>query len=361
MCRVKRKHFTQLFVKNKLRFILLIFNFAGDSREEIMPQISVIVPVYNVESFLRKCLDSIMQQSFQDFEVIIVDDGSTDSSGSIAQEYVKEYANVQMITQENGGLGAARNTGISAAKGEFLLFVDSDDTIDKNTLQVLMDTVNSTNADLVIFDFLSEDLHGNVTQISEECVQKNSDATLSQCPQLLLDWPASWNKFYHRKLFIDTEIRFPKKVWYEDFRTTPKILTLASHIEYVNKPFYHYLQRPGSIMRSANVDRNKEIIDAFDDLVNYFKEHKLFDAYYQELEYLAVLHIFILASVRVLKANRKHPLLKIFRSYVKENFPNYKQNPYLNRLTKKERIILKFLDSGNFMALDALLKIRNII
>ena len=110
-----------------------------------------------------------------------------------------------------------------------------------------------------------------------------------------------------------------------------------------------------------NHNNRPEIIDAFDDLVNYFKEHKLFDAYYQELEYLAVLHIFILASVRVLKANRKHPLLKIFRSYVKENFPNYKQNPYLNRLTKKERIILKFLDSGNFMALDALLKIRNII
>ncbi len=326
-----------------------------------MPLVSVIVPVYNVEDFLRQCLESIVQQSFRDFEIIIVDDGSTDSSRSIAEEYEKKYSNIRIISQENGGLGAARNTGILESKGEYLLLVDSDDIIDKDTLQVLVDTVNTTGADLVVFDLLIADINDRPINISKGCMHKNPGSTLSKCPELLLDWPSACNKFYHRKLFMDTEIRFPGRVWYEDFRTTPKILTLASHIEYVNKPFYHYLQRPGSIMHSSKVDRNKEIIDAFDDLLDYFKEHKLFDMYHKELEYLAVLHIFIFASVRVLKADRKHPLLKIFQSYVKNNFPNYKQNPYLNRLSKKETLILKMLGSGRYFALDTLLKIKNTI
>ncbi len=323
--------------------------------------VSVIVPVYNVEKFLKKCLDSIVKQTFHDFEVIIVNDGSTDNSGVIAQQYVENYSNVRVITQKNGGLGAARNTGIRAAKGEYLLFVDSDDTIGENTLQVLTEAANRNGADLVIFDYMEEDVNGNTLKISRGCLQDNPDTTLLSCPQLLLDWPSACNKLYCRKLFTNTDIYFPGRAWYEDFRTIPKILTSASHIEYVNEPFYHYLQRPGSIMHSVQVERNREILDAFEDLIYYFKEHKLYNTYHKELEFLAILHILVAASVRVLKADRKHPLLKTFQTYVKSNFPNYKQNFYLNRLSKKERIILKFLDSGNFMALDALLKIRNII
>lgn len=324
-----------------------------------MPKISVIVPVYNVEDFLAKCLDSIIVQSFRDFEVIIVDDGSTDNSGIIAKAYEDKYQNIYVVTQENGGLGAARNTGIDAAKGEYLLFIDSDDFITQHTLQMLNDKVEETKADLVIFDLAKEDMHGNIIEISQGCVQSSVDMNVERFPQLLLDWPSACNKCYHRDLFENTDIRFPGKVWYEDFRTIPKLLTLANRIEYINEPFYHYLQRPGSIMNSTQVARNREIIDAFDDLLSYFKQHNFFQIYHKELAYLAILHIFIHASVRVLKADRKHPLLKEFKAYVEMHFPDYLHNCYMNRLSKREKIILKFLSSGNYFSLYALLKLKN--
>lgn len=326
-----------------------------------MPEISVIIPVYNVEDFLVKCLDSVVTQSFRDFEVIIVDDGSTDNSSVIAREYAEKYDNVRLITQENSGLGAARNTAIEAAKGEYFLFVDSDDYIEQNALQLLYEKAMQTHADLIIFDIFHEDIYGNIMKIDKGCMLNRASMTLKDFPELLIQWPCAWNKLYHRDLFLVSGLRFSSRVWYEDLRLFPKILCQAKCIESFDTPLYHYLQRPGSIMRSAHIQRNKEIIDALDDVITYYKQKNLFKIYENELQYLAVYHVLLTASVRVLKADRKHSLLKEFKTYVETNFPNYKQNPYLNRLNKREKMILKFLSSGNSFALSVLLKFKNSI
>lgn len=324
-----------------------------------MPKISVIIPVYNVENFLVKCLDSVMIQSFRDFEAIIVDDGSTDNSSAIAREYAAKYDNVHLITQENKGLGAARNTGIEAAKGEYFLFADSDDYIEKNALQLLYEKAVQTNADLIIFDIFNEDINGNIMKIDKGCTLNGASMTLKDFPELLIQWPCAWNKLYHRDLFLASGLRFSSRVWYEDLRLFPKILCAAECIENLDMPLYHYLQRPGSIMRSANIERNREIIDALDDVITYYKQQNFFKTYENELQYLAVYHVLITASVRVLKADRKHSLLKEFKTYVEINFPNYKQNPYLNCLNKREKMIFKFLSSGNSFALSVLLKLKD--
>lgn len=325
-----------------------------------MPKISVIVPVYNVQEYLAKCIDSVLAQTFSDYEIIVVDDGSTDNSGVIAAQYAARHPCIRVITQENGGLGAARNTGIEAAQGEYLLLVDSDDTIAPEALQVLMDTTICTDADLVIFDLLLINLQGIPTQRETGCKYFKSGNNVLENHKLLLDWPSACNKLWRRELFLSSGIRYPGRVWYEDLRTTPKLLTLANRVAYVPQPFYHYLQRPGSIMHSSAVARNQEILDAFDDLLAYFKEHRLFDTYYAELEFLAVYHILITASVRVLKADRKHPLLRQFGDYVQQRFPQYMQNRYLaERLSGRERTVLKLISRQQYGLLTCLFKLKN--
>ena len=325
-----------------------------------MPKISVIIPIYNVEDYLAKCIDSVLAQSFTDYEIVLVDDGSTDGSGEIAAAYAAKHACIRLLTQENGGLGAARNTGIKVATGEYLLFVDSDDAIEPNTLQVLMDTVAQTRADLVIFDFLLVDEQGNLVKAEPGCQSVPSDVSVKQNPELLLNAPAAWNKLYKKSLFIESGIYFPGRVFYEDFRTGPKILLQANCVQYVAQPLYRYVQRSGSIMHTKQVERNRDIIAAFDDLLAYFKRHGLFETYRNELEFLAVFHVLVSASVRVLKADRKNKLLPQFLSYVQQNFPHFLQNPYLEtRLRKNEKIILKLLSAKHYFALDMLLKLKN--
>lgn len=124
---------------------------------------SVIVPVYNVETYLLRCLDSIMDQDFEDYEVIIVDDGSTDGSGKLADQYAEKYPKrIQVIHQKNQGLGGARNTGIEAAQGDYYLFVDSDDTIEPNALSELWHKVSQTGAQIICFGMKSVNENGKV-------------------------------------------------------------------------------------------------------------------------------------------------------------------------------------------------------
>ncbi len=321
-----------------------------------MPKISVIIPIYNVENYLVKCLNSIMTQSCRDFEVVIVDDGSTDKSPVIAKEYEQKYQNVHVITQENSGQGAARNTGIEAAKGEYFLFIDSDDYIDNNTIEILCEKAMNTNADLIIFDMAIEEMDGHISSVSCGCAKDHIGMTLEKYPELILDPPCPCNKLFHRNLFINTGIRFPDRVWYEDLRAIPKIYTAAQHIEYIHQPFYYYLQRSGSTMHNSNIERNGEIIDAIDDVLSYYKEKNLFERYYFILEYLAIVHIFLLASVRVIKLDRKHPLLKQFRLYIETQFPHYKKNPLLSRMNQKEKIVFRCLSAGRYFILSKLLK-----
>lgn len=322
------------------------------------PSISVIVPIYNVESYLEKCLDSIVTQSLDNFEVVLVNDGSTDSSGEIAQKYADEYSFVTLITQQNQGLGGARNTGIEHAAGDFFLFVDSDDYLLKDTLSSIYKKIIEENADMLIFGFTSVDINGNT--LSEESQISFKGNSLRVCPEILLGAPAAWNKLIHRDLFLKTGIRFPPRVWYEDLRTTTKLYIYAKKIVYINQSFYRYLKRPGSIMNIDKADRISEIIDAVEDVFSYYREKNLFDAYKQEMEFIALNHIYYLGSLHVVALDRKHHLLKTFYSYMQDHFPNYMENKYLDRLGSKGMVILKMLNKNNYFALSSLLKLKRL-
>lgn len=327
-----------------------------------MPKVSVIVPVFNVERYLKKCLDSIVNQTFSDYEVIMVNDGSTDSSCEIAMKYVESNpSKFKLITQKNAGLGAARNTGIENANGDFYLFLDSDDTITSNAINHLFNTATQYNADIVVFDYKLINEDGKELGINSGCKNVSGVTSLETNPSLLLNHPSACNKFFKCTIFKDTSIRFPTKVWYEDLRTIPKLYIEAEVIVYSNIPLYNYLQRENSIMHSSDINRNAEIIEALDDVLNYYKINNLFDIYKEELEFLAVFHILLMGSVRVNKLKYNHPLMGEFYNYILKEFPNYEENRYVKELTKKERFILSILSKKGYRLLNFFLKLKKII
>lgn len=324
-----------------------------------MPEVSVIVPVYNVEAYLEKCVNSIMKQSAADFELILVDDGSTDKSGGICDSLKENDSRIRVIHQENSGLGAARNMGIENAAGEWLLFADSDDYIQENTLEKSLEAGKALNADIVVFGFQSVNEAGEVLSKFVDDVPKGQSFSAEMCPDMLLGAPVAWNRLYRRSVFADTGIRYPGRAWFEDIRTTPKLLTRAKRVVYIEDVLYNYLMRDGSITKNSKADRNIEIIEAFDDTIGYFKDKGLYDTFKNELEYLAVFHLYIAASVRVLRIDPKHPLLLEFRIYMEKEFPNYRDNPYLDkRLDKNKKIVLRLLEKKMYKTAQLIFRMK---
>ncbi len=323
--------------------------------------ISVIIPVYNVEKYLEKCLDSVLQQDYEDYEIVVVNDGSTDSCGQILEEYAKKYSKIHLVTQENKGLGGARNTGIDNSKGKYLLFLDSDDSIKPGTLATLYKEASENPVDIVWFgmDYINEDM----TVISTR--KANEDGcrivTQDECPLLYANDSYAWNKLYKRELFTENNIRFPERAWYEDLKTLPKLVLHADKILLSDKVLFNYLQRADSIMHVPNADRNIEMIDTVQDVLDYYKEQNAFEKYYESLEYMTVLHVLVFCTLRVASINPKHPLLKKLYDFTKTNFPNFKNNKEVkSKFTLRHKIIYTFSKRRMYRMLYLLNKLNNL-
>ena len=311
---------------------------------------SVIVPVYNVAEYLPACIDSLLAQRCEDWEIILVDDGSTDGKcPALCDELAAAHPErIRVIHQANGGLGAARNTGLEAARGDYVLFVDSDDTLAPNTLARLAEEIEKTHADMYGFSFRY------VTEAGEErpaeprpSAGRAGPLTLHEAPELLLDPPMSWARLCRRSLYLDRGIRFPGRVWYEDLCTTPSLLLYAKRIVLLEDPFYGYLLREGSIMRSSNLRRNLEILNALDMARTPFEAAGLTEQYKPWLTYLAVTSV-LDAARRVLTADPKAEYLPEFLDYVKQTYPDYRQCELLPRLGRKKLVLLRLLEGKHY-------------
>lgn len=310
---------------------------------------SVIVPVYNVAAYLPKCMDSLLRQDCQSWEIILVDDGSTDGkSGALCDEYAEKYPElVRVIHQTNGGLGAARNAGAEEAKGEYLFFIDSDDWISKNTLSRLTEEVEKTHADMYVFTFRYIADDGETPAESRPSGSPTGLHTLRDTPDILLDPPGATIRICRSGLFLNTGIRFPGRVWYEDLCTTPKLLMEAETIVYLDDAFYYYYTRQGSIMRNSSLRRNLEILNALETVRSYYEEKGVLDIYRPQLTVLAVDNC-CAAAQRVLMADPKADFLPEFLDYVKQNYPDYREEPMLKRLGKKKLILLRLLEGQHY-------------
>lgn len=187
---------------------------------------SVIIPVYNVEKYITKCLKSILNQTYSDYEIIIVNDGSTDSSIKILEKYQSYISNLKIINQQNRGLGGARNTGIRYARGDYLVFLDSDDYVAQNMLETIDMYLKKYNLDIIAFDCIQVDTEGNILQNITNDEYKNYYTDLTKQQYLLLE-PTSCTKVYKRTLYTTFNIYFPEKLWYEDLATIFKLVKNA--------------------------------------------------------------------------------------------------------------------------------------
>ena len=310
---------------------------------------SVIVPVYNVADYLPACMDSLLAQRCANWELILVDDGSTDGKcPALCDEYAALYpALVRTVHQANGGLGAARNTGIEASRGDYLLFVDSDDTLEPQTLMRLSEEIDKTHADLYIFQFCYVTEAGERPGEPRLSAVTGQPTTLEAEPDLLLDSPSACFRLWKRDLFSDGSIRFPGRVWYEDLCTTPKALLRARSIVQLPDSFYRYLLRPGSIMRNDNLKRNLEILNALETTRACYEAEGALERFRPWLCFLAVDSV-LAAARRVLIADPKADYLPEFLDYVKEHYPDYRKCELLPRLGRKKLILLRLLEGKHY-------------
>jgi glycosyltransferase involved in cell wall biosynthesis len=321
---------------------------------------SVIVPVYNVADYLSACVDSLLSQRCDDWELILVDDGSTDGiCPALCDELAAAHPElIRTIHQENGGLGAARNTGLEAAKGDYLLFVDSDDTLEPQTLERLNEEVEKTHADMYVFHYRYITDNGEQPGEARQSAVTGEPVSLETEPALLLDSPSACFRLWKRELFADGSIRFPGRVWYEDLCTTPKALLRAKSIVQIPDSFYRYLLRPGSIMRNDQLRRNLEILNALETVRVYYEQAGALERFRPWLCYLAVDSV-LGAARRVLTVEPKADFLPDFLNYVKEKYPDYRRNELLPRLGKKKLILLKLLEGKRYMAAKLLFDFAN--
>lgn len=251
--------------------------------------ISIIVPVYNVEKYLNKCLDSLVNQTYKNIEIIVVDDGSTDSSGKIADDYSNKYENVKVIHTVNCGLSAARNIGLDNASGEFIAFVDSDDWVDSNTFEAVYQMISSNNYDLSAFAMLLEYDTETEQHISEH------DANISNQKELFrlildTDYVCGFacNKLFKASLIGD--LRFDESLLScEDIVFCSKYAMNCKNAIYTTAQFYHYRQRNDSMTGEYKYSvRKLSVLTAYENIMPIYKEYAPEDYYKLERNYLKI-------------------------------------------------------------------------
>ena len=299
-----------------------------------MIKVSIIVPVYNVEAYLAKCLDSLVNQTLKEIEIIVVNDGSPDNSKKIIDTYSNKYDNICAFDKENGGLSDARNFGIKKAKGEYIAFVDSDDYVDTSMYEKMYNKAKSGNYDMVVCDlnYVYDDRVMRAYSNVKEDTEKIKEVMLNI-------YPAAWNKIFKRELLSD--IKFKRGIWFEDVEFIYRLLPHVKNIGVVNEPLYQYLQRDGSITRKKDM-RIYNYIDNMNSIMDYYKDNDLYLEYKKELEYIYVRYIYatFIRQATIFDYDEYLNAVKRAIMNVKSNFPKYYMNTYFYKSKKGIYLLL---------------------
>ena len=296
-------------------------------------KVSVIVPVYNVEEYLGKCLDSLVNQTLDDIEIIVVNDGSPDNSQGIIDDYVSKYPNIiKCYIKKNGGLSDARNYGIKRAKGEYIGFLDGDDYADITMFEKMYNKAISNDFDVVACDV--------------NCVNEKSSTYISSLvPNDLIDkndikkqmtniYPTAWNKIYKKTLFHHG-VMFKKNVWYEDVEFLYKIFPYINKLGTIKEPLINYVQREGAITKVFD-ERLYHYIDNWNGIIDYYKGKGFYDEYFNELEYCYVRYLYMTFIKQATNFDKKsfNRASKLACKNVREKFPKYRHNKYFYKSLK---------------------------
>lgn len=289
-------------------------------------KLSVIIPVYKAEAYLRECVDSVLNQTEKDLEIILVNDGSPDRSGEICAEYAARYpGKISVITLDNGGQGRARNFGIDAARGDYLAFIDSDDYIEPDMFTLMLAAIEREGADTAVCDMEKRYDDGR-TEYVKAALQDDPMAAVGSAS----------NKLFKRSLVGD--IRFPMGLWYEDFSFSAKLAMLSEKIVFVDKPLYIYRCGQESTMNNNNARKNLDMLDIMRDIRAFADS----GGYHDSFELLLINHVLLESIKRVARQNSpdKKAIIAALRDYVRENIPELSKCSAFRRESRNRRIIM---------------------
>ena len=308
-----------------------------------MKSVSVIVPFYNVENYIEKCLNTLVHQTLEDIEIILVNDGSQDRSMVVVKKFLEQYPDkITYLEKENGGLSDARNYALPYAKGEYIAFLDSDDYVEKTMYKDMYELAKKEDSDMVECNFYweypdkkKEDI-GVVYSGKKEMLEKVR--------------VVAWNKLIKKEVLEKSKVTFPKGYRYEDVEFTYKLIPYLDKVSFLKKPCVHYIQREGSISNNQN-ERNKEIFDVLEHVIDFYKENDLYEEYKDELEYIYIRYAFCSSLLRIVKIKDEfvqRKLLDLTWEKVNTTFPEWKKNPVLKSKKDLKSIYLKTINKFTF-------------
>ncbi len=282
-----------------------------------MNKISVVIPVYNVEKYLKQCVESVLNQTYREFELILVDDGSTDNCAKMCDEIKQNDNRVKVVHKTNGGLSSARNAGIDVAKGELITFIDSDDLVSPIYLEQLLGVYKRTVCDVVVGNIATE-----LTNLSSVISNKNKIISKELALKYLLKEKISTSacgKLFVKSLFDN--IRFPEGKIYEDYATIPKIFGLAKQIATVDNALYYYRSNDCSITGVSFNAKRMQYFEIAQDILDYLKENF---PKFQKLAFLRNTRYAISFYRQVAKSNyNDEQIEKFLTSYIRKNILRY--------------------------------------
>ncbi|UPO87341.1 glycosyltransferase family A protein [Niallia sp. Man26] len=312
------------------------------------PLISVIVPIYNVEAYVARCINSIKNQSYQNIQILAINDGSTDNSLSILENIGNDDSRIEIINKENGGQASARNLGISIAKGKYFMFVDSDDFLEENAIQECINVLTNKQCDLVIFDYYNFNRKGKKKYIKAGTGLHNSKT-------------APWNKVYSRELW--KFFSFPEGYWYEDLGIVPVVVANANNIVKINKALYSYeTSRNTSQTNMINPLKLNDLIYMIENTYKELEKNGKLTNNKTEVESLFIdhlLHGLLFKLMYVDELEIRLTILNNIKVTLNKYFPEWKKShKYNNKSIKNiiKKIVINNYLRGDFLLGDILWK-----
>lgn len=239
-------------------------------------KISIIVPVYNVEKELERCIDSLINQTYKNIEIILVDDGSTDTSSDICEEYKMKYSNIKVIHKENGGLSSARNCGITNSDGMYLMFVDSDDYINEKACEKFAEAVKKDKVDIVIGEARKTEKN-KITLYKHDAFEEKKIYNNKEYINIAIKnnefYAPVWFNMYRREFLLQNNLFFKEGILHEDMEYLPRIFLCANNIKKISYVFYEYIIRENSITNRKDYTKNiKDIFEIYGDWYEMFEK-----------------------------------------------------------------------------------------
>ena len=332
--------------------------------------LSIVLPVFNVEKYLERCIKSILEGTYKDLELVIVNDGTKDDSENIIIRYLEKYNNITYIVKENGGLSHARNVGYKYSKGEYIAFFDYDDYIEKDMYEKLMAKVKDYNYDIVVCDLYMEYeqtgkkiyVSSNVEKEYKDVEEDNNEISIRK--EIMENiYIAVHNKIYKKELIektFENGMPFVNGMYYEDIVYTYSILQNTRSISFVKEPLYYYVQRTSSI--SNNYDKKLyDIITSVEMLIENAVENNRFEDYKEILEYIGIRYMYGTFMKRIAKTKNKKIYLEGYNRVIQEDKKIYEKYGILGKNKKKNSILNNCKDYSECKEKPLRLKLKNLI